>query len=88
MNTASEVWKQQTRFYWVYSWELMADATSLTPPSPGWVLSNKHVEPYSPQGPENVKKKKKKKKKKHYIDVWGDFLGPSHGIATAIVVSK
>ena len=29
-NTASKVWKQQTRFYWVCSWEIMADATSLT----------------------------------------------------------
>ena len=36
----------------------MADATSLTPPSPGLratLLSNKRVEPYSPKGPENVK---------------------------------
>ena len=36
----------------------MADATSFTPPSPGLgatLLSNKHVEPYSPKGPENVK---------------------------------
>ena len=27
--------KQQTRFYWVYSWELMESATILTPPSTG-----------------------------------------------------
>ena len=33
----------------------MADATSLMPPSPGLsatLLSNKHVELYSPKGPE------------------------------------
>ena len=43
-NTASKAWKQQTRFYWVYSWEIMADATSLTTPSPELsvsLLSNK-----------------------------------------------
>ena len=60
----------------------MADATSLTPPSPGLsatLLPNKSVEPYSPKEPENVKKKKKKKKK-HYIDVRGDILGTPHGI--------
>ena len=36
----------------------MADATSLTPPSPGLsatLLPNKSVEPYSPKEPENVK---------------------------------
>ena len=33
-NTASKAWKQQTRFYWVCSWEIMAYATSLMPPSP------------------------------------------------------
>ena len=36
----------------------MADATSLTPPSPGLsatLLSNESVEHYSPKGPENVK---------------------------------
>ena len=36
----------------------MADATSLTPPSPGLraiLFSNKRVEPYSPKGPENAK---------------------------------
>ena len=35
----------------------MADATSLTPPSPGLsatLLSNKRVDSYSPRGPENV----------------------------------
>ena len=56
-NTASKVWKQQTRFYWVCSWEIMADATSLTPPSPGLsaaLLSNKSAEHYSPKRPENV----------------------------------
>ena len=30
------------------------------------------VEPYSPEGPENVKQE-------NYIDVRGDFLGPPHG---------
>ena len=29
------IWKQQTRFYWVCSWELMESATILTPPSNG-----------------------------------------------------
>ena len=36
----------------------MADATSLTPPSPGLSATlrpNKSVEPNSPKGPENVK---------------------------------
>ena len=33
-NTASKAWKQQTWFYWVCSWQIMAYATSLTPPSP------------------------------------------------------
>ena len=60
----------------------MADATSPTPPSSelsATLLSNKCVEPYSPNGPENAKKqqqkkkkkkkKKKKEKKQHYIDV-------------------
>ena len=45
-KTASRVWKQQTRFYWVCSWGIMADATSLMPPSPrlsATVLSNKSV---------------------------------------------
>ena len=43
-NTVSKAWKQQTRFYWVCSWEIMAYATSLTPPSPELsttLLSNK-----------------------------------------------
>ena len=38
----------------------MADATSLTPPSPGLsetLLPRKSVEPYSPKGPEHVRKK-------------------------------
>ena len=58
-NTASKVWKQQTQFYWVCSWEIMADATSLKPPSPGLsaiLFPNKSVESYSPKGPENVKR--------------------------------
>ena len=62
----------------------MADATSLTPRSPGLsapLLSNKNVEPYSPKGPEN-------EKRQHYMDVRGDFLGPPHGTTTAAVVSK
>ena len=36
----------------------MADATSLTPPSPGLsatLLSNQSPEHYGPKGPENVK---------------------------------
>ena len=33
-NTASKVWKPQTHFDWVCSWEILEDATSLTPPSP------------------------------------------------------
>ena len=33
-NTASKAWKQQTRFYWVCSWEILAYATSLTSTSP------------------------------------------------------
>ena len=33
--TAPKVWKQQTRFDWACSWEIMADTTSLTTPSPG-----------------------------------------------------
>ena len=62
----------------------MADATSLTPPSPGLsatLLSNKHVEPYSPKGPENVK-----------ITILyrctGRLLGPPHGRTTAVVGKK
>ena len=63
----------------------MADATSLTPPSPGLsatLPSNKRVEPYSPKGPESVKITTL------YIDVRGDFLGPPHGTTTAVEVSK
>ena len=62
----------------------MADAISLISPSPGLsetLFPNKHVEPYSPNGPENVKKK-------HYIDVPGIFLEPPHGTKTAVVISK
>ena len=57
----------------------MADATFLTPPSPGLsatLFPNERVEPYSPKRPENVKKKKTHTL---YIDVRGDFLGPPHG---------
>ena len=51
-------WKQETWLYWVCSWEIMADATSLKLPSPGLsptLFPNKSVEPYSSKGSENVK---------------------------------
>ena len=34
-QTKIKKWKLQARFYWVYSWEIMKSATSLTPPSTG-----------------------------------------------------
>ena len=49
-NTASNVWIQPTRFDRVCSWEVLADATSPKPPSPGLsatLLPNKSIKAYS-----------------------------------------
>ena len=49
---------QQTRLYWVCSWEIMEGATSLTPPSPGWAQlcsQIKVLNPIVPKGLDNVK---------------------------------
>ena len=35
IERTTNIRKQQTRFYWVCSWELMESATNLTPPSTG-----------------------------------------------------
>ena len=62
----------------------MADATSLTPPSPGLsatLLPNKSVESYSPKGPENVKITT-------LYRCTGKLLGPPDGTTVDVVVSK
>ena len=51
-------WNQQTLFGWICSWEIMADAISLTPLNPGFtetLFRNEHVEFFIPKGAEHVK---------------------------------
>ena len=53
-----KVWKQHTRFDWVCSWQIMENATSLTPPCPGRLKrysAFRCLNPIVPKGPENVK---------------------------------
>ena len=61
----------------------MADATSLTLPSPGlsvMLSPNTIVEPYSPKGPEFVKIK--------LYRCTGIFLRPPHGTTAAVVIQQ
>ena len=82
-NTASKVWKQQSQFYWVCSWEIMADTTSLTPPRHGLnatLLSNTSWTLQS-QRTENVKITT-------LYPCTGRLLGPPHCTTTVVEITK
>ena len=74
--------KQQTRFYWVWTWELMEHATILTPPSTGlkavFALCMNQI----------LLKDQNMKKYQHLIDVRGEVLPTPRGTSTAVTTFK